>query len=808
MSKISDEDWGKIAASMEKSFKSRRENPEAGILEKLKQQESNGECRIIKNEKWTKASKKAHEFERHVDRVMMEVRLQREDITWVLREVERFADGESTPNRIRFDHPQGKVDYVTDGDGEERWMRAAYRELLEEVNIDLHFLDEERKRVYPEIVDVNASFTARTFVSQRRFDGEERDPFGGSFPGLTRVTNTRHFICQVIEPIDTLIDITKPIIEHDSKKGVKNYFRWFPSDDGSNWEFGRSSSGIQITHPFDLLDGLKRAKKKTRSLFGDKNLKWAQVHTHAKNMMIPDTSISHTETKWNNSEFVAERLDSEHRKDRNEYAYREIGRHNDKMQAVLHTGHRQVGTVQFTKILLRMLKDSKKGNPLIPYGQLTREFGLHTLNESILCSVFPRMAGGPKIKKYIKEQSNALHREIFGEDWGHNTPAPEPSKKWDNQYWLDVHGQIVDALTIGCESCEKKVGEPCNITVRGEGDEKTFTWATMDGDGKNKTRLGPSAKKKGIGKEYNLIIRDYLKEKRKITTGNWNDLKSTPNGWEYDWENYFPLVCNKRLKAACYSIDLQHFFDLTIEDDDAGKQSKRAPSLYFSNQILSPISLRNRIIHSLERYIVSKREQRKSFHRTPIGLGYAMRYSLATGELLNIGQEETVEIDSRDKKEIEIPIFGYSSEQNKLVLDKDRKWEWNIFDTPIPSLNLDDDSDKGFLPSVQVDTPLIEIYSAFCQGHPAVMVRRDYYVKSDGETKWKSPTKCPPNDKFLEVKGMCITPGQLVQSASDENGILKNEDVIQIRSVLGVLEADTFLTVVLPNFMRKLASIE
>ena len=194
------------------------------------------------------------------------------------------------------------------------------------------------------------------------------------------------------------------------------------------------------------------------------------------------------------------------------------------------------------------------------------------------------------------------------------------------------------------------------------------------------TQGDANAKKKGIGEEYNLIIRDYLKEKRKINTGNWNDLKSTPKGWEYDWENYFPLVCNKRLKAACYSIDLQHFFDLTIEDDDAGKQSKRAPSLYFSNQILSPISLRNRIIHSLERYIVSKREQRKSFHRTPIGLGYAMRYSLATGELLNIGQEETVEIDSRDKKEIEIPIFGYSSEQNKLVLNKDRKWEWNIFD--------------------------------------------------------------------------------------------------------------------------------
>ena len=170
-------------------------------------------------------------LERRVDRVTIEVRLQRGDFTWVLREVARVPDGEDKPDRVRFSHPQGKVDGSDQELGDDmKWHNAAHRELLEETGFDLHLINENNERVFPENVNEDAEYVVRSFLSQCR-ESEETNHLGGTFPGITRITQTRHYVGQLIEPAGKLIDLLEPIIEEVKDKNGKiinrYFFRWF-----------------------------------------------------------------------------------------------------------------------------------------------------------------------------------------------------------------------------------------------------------------------------------------------------------------------------------------------------------------------------------------------------------------------------------------------------------------------------------------------------------------------------------------------------------------------------------------------------
>lgn len=814
-------DWDRILQSMRKSSQDQnRDIGESDLLEKISQlKEQNGkEYRILEAENWSSKSE-FHRYERHVDRVVIEVRISRGDLTWVLREVERIPDGSTTPDRIRFDFPQGKVDFEKDGLDESRFMRAAHRELIEETNFDLQFIDSSGNVVYPKQVHKEASHIGLTYCSQIRKAVIERDKLGGSFPGLTRVTNSQHYVCEIIEGPENQIDISQPIVEHNTEAQHRNFFRWFPCEDSSNWEFGRNSSGIQVTHPFDLLDVIKQQK---RLILDDgdstKSKKWSAMWKQAfsaaselRESEAEDGSKSilgkddvHQRTKWANSQRIAKILDDEHRNDKQGAKDRMNGIHNRSMETSLHSGHRQTSLLQFSKILNQISKHSGKSNPQSPYGQLTREFDLRMVNDALNSTllsgremVTSEVVNRGSLARFFKDQTAILEDSIFGLRRDFEAPEPNwPSSHVNDEkkqrYWKQKHGFIVKALEISCEKCGVDKGQPCP-KINGK-------WAnSLFGNKRKKNRkgqgpLGNPASISGIDADYLSKIRDQLVVATDDT--DWQNIEPSEDGWSDDWKYSFPLVCNKRLQIASQHVNLQEIFEATILDIEEDK-AKRAPSRYFSNKTLVPITLRNRIKHSLQRYIVSARNKRKEFHRSPNGLGMTMLNPIMV--LFDMQKCQGINLDSREEKSIDVPFFEWENEQ---LLVSNRVWKWSIFNQPKPGLNLRN-QEGGFIPSVQVDTPLIEIYSAFCQGFPAVLIRRDYYQTESGEL-WSKPNNIPENDQEweLEYGDQCITPGQLVQSASEVGTVLMNQNVQQIRSALGILEADTFLNHALPNFLR------
>ena len=82
-------------------------------------------------------------------------------------------------------------------------------------------------------------------------------------------------------------------------------------------------------------------------------------------------------------------------------------------------------------------------------------------------------------------------------------------------------------------------------------------------------------------------------------------------------------------------------------------------------------------------------------------------------------------------------------------------------------------------------------------------------MNKDGE-KWPKPKGIPTVDVKvgLEIDDGCITPGQLIQSAAEQRTVLMNEDILQVRCALGVLEADTFLHKALPSLQEILTKEE
>ena len=756
-------------------------------------------------------------LERRVDRVTIEVRLQRGDLTWVLREVARVPDGEDRPDRVRFSHPQGKVDGSDQELGDEmKWHNAAHRELLEETGFDLHLINENNERVFPENVNEDAEYVVRSFLSQCR-ESEETNHLGGTFPGITRITQTRHYVGQLIEPAGKLIDLLEPIIEEVKDKNGKiinrHFFRWFPSTEGFNTDFGEDSAGIQPTHPYDLLDALKQARR----IHYETNVSWNDVYAGVND----DEDIGkHGDTKW-----VAGELDEERKSDTRKAGDLEWGKHGVEMQSKLHLGHRQAAIVRFNKILLRQAQDSNKSvHPLIPYGQLSREFGLRVLsdaknagtmnalakvnnhietNENCSGSI-KKMSGGWECKNHKDERFSVNPQtEIWGIGHSEGTKeAPIPTtlnwtekelKDGAQKVWSENHGYIILALNIECPHCEGVVaGQPC-----------PQPWAYSLHGNRNKTRLPKVTRKEGINAEYLNEIRNSLD----VTPVGWENLQpESEEGWSGDWATKFPLVCSERILTVSQNLDLEELVMNTV----SLRKTQRGPKRYLSSKTVSPATLRNRIIHSLQRYILQSRieeDNLKRFHIQKWNLQHVLQHPIVRlFDTEKWGAMEGKDLDDRSQHGVKLNIFDYST--TKRLHKTKKEHEWTIFDVLEPGQNLGG-REKGFLPSVQVDAPLFEIFSAFAQGHPAVVIRRDYYVNKDGE-KWPKPKEIPTVDVKvgLEIDDGCITPGQLIQSAAEQRTVLMNEDILQVRCALGVLEADTFLHTALPSLQEILTKEE
>jgi hypothetical protein len=242
------------------------------------------------------------------------------------------------------------------------------------------------------------------------------------------------------------------------------------------------------------------------------------------------------------------------------------------------------------------------------------------------------------------------------------------------------------------------------------------------------------------------------------------------------------------------------------------RKTQRVPKRYLSSNTVSPATLRNRIIHSLQRYLlISRKDNLNRYRIQKWNLQHVLQHPVV--ELFDTekwGEMVGKDLDNRQEHGVELNIFDYSTA--KRLHEGTEKHVWAIFNAQgrpaslDPGLNLDG-QEQGFLPSVQVDAPLFEIFSAFAQGHPAVVIRRDYYVNKDGE-KWPNRGLPEVDKKFkLEIDDCCITPGQLIQSATESGTVLMNEDILQVRCALGVLEADTFLHKVLPSLQEILAEV-
>jgi hypothetical protein len=541
-------------------------------------------------------------------------------------------------------------------------------------------------------------------------------------------------------------------------------------------------------------------------------------------------------------------LDNEHKNKRDKRGKRDIkyGMHHANMQKDLHHGDRQSAMVRFDKTLREWIGAKRSGRflllaPIKPYGMLTRVFGSSVLSKAE--DVATRL-----------DEREILQEKIWGDEVEGLTipdPFPAPPEKMKKEPWAGwvkkrkemnsnqnesdanveryAKGQQIDwkkwnkyiirALGIDCpKGTHGKEGQPC---PRGDG------WATsLHGKSRNKKsgNLGETCRiAPPDAANYITKIQDEFKNSdglKDVETDYWDGWGNVETDhWEKDWEEGFPFVCRQRLHAVSQNLKLDDVFYKKSES----KTRTNLSSLYISKESPSAISLRNRVIHSLQRYLLKKRVEKPTRYRIqPRDVNHALKHPVA--EILSNDWKKWNGIDldgehfspssGSKKKHRSVPIEILEYSEGELTPSSTGKWDWKLFneagemENPIPG---ESEKKTGFIPSVQIDSPMTEIYAAFSQGHNAVVIRRDYYVDEKGEP-WEKPDNIPTNDEEFEVnENHCITLGQLIQSAAENGRMLKMgtaANVFQIRSAIGVLEASTFLHESLPALLNRLAEPE